>query len=760
MPKAVASLVAALVAAYAAIAPGPARADPPSLLTIRSTSTLPDAVQAVLAEVARPNQLSVRRGQNVEEFLRSVCGSTTVFYRQRLFAMLNDPLTSPLLPQATDRDRTVPACPWVRRNVRDVAVLAGEDLAALLRRTSGADAGTLVETCAADGGNCIVRTAREALAAANRRSPASLDRLREGEVLQIPFVSQPTTVFLRNRVTPDEAERRLLEAAGNTPVGRGLLRIERGAGYALHAALGPGDAMVQPAGCALQHDPPPRWPFDAEALRMALRAVDDRPGAPPPRRVTIRVADTGISAPHLAEGFPKEAFLLVNNRVVSGRQERADRPNEDRDGNGYRGDRLGVTADQDGDLEPPRNALHPWHGAEVVHLALGGRAFRDATPGLDRRLAVTFARVFTERAGESQHAATAAGLVASLRAWSDSEALRPTVVNLSVGGPAPIADFAEALRDAVRTNRLVVMAAGNQPRSLADRAEYPASHAADPSVTAVTLVVGAHGPTGERAAFSAFGRERVDLLAPGCRLARSADPEGDPLAGTSFAAPLASFAAGLLFSAMPDATPARVRERLWATARHVSDEVAREVRFGGVLDLPAALRLFDDVLRRRDNSLVTGRWREPAQELRLCADGPALDAFRVMRVRVVRAEPGTRAELSLLLRGAEGQPIADERSCAAAEPGLRFAAEGEGERLWEWREIAAFVPALDLADRRGGPPPEVVAAAREQSQAHAVRAVSRDAVLELQRARGEPPTGRPTPFQAELLRSQPRLPVR
>ena len=164
-------------------------------------------------------------------------------------------------------------------------------------------------------------------------------------------------------------------------------------------------------------------------------------------------------------------------------------------------------------------------------------------------------------------------IATSLIGWPNRIDLSPQVVNFRVGGPRPSPILAEHLAQS-RNNRLLVMAAGNEGQNLRFSPRYPAAFAGHPELAQGIIVVGAHGPRLERLSFSNYGRGRVHLLAPGCRIARSADPGGPEMAGTSFAAPLVSFTAAALIALSPQGlSPRRIRDRLRLSVRHVSQDV-------------------------------------------------------------------------------------------------------------------------------------------------------------------------------------------
>jgi hypothetical protein len=463
----------------------------------------------------------------------------------------------------------------------------------------------------------------------------------------------------------------------------------------------------------------------------------------------VRVADTGISEAHRSAGFP-ESYVRRNADERSGREGRDAPPP-----NGYLYDFHGISADRDGVLDPPRGMDHGWHGAEVAHLVLGGRAFRDIVPSLEDLLRVTFARLFTD-VNRRVPMADPAALVASLTTWRPP----PEIVNFSVGGPSELPDLLQALEAQAARQQLLVVAAGNDGRDLARDMAYPASYAVQPELAAFMLVVDAHGPTGEIARFSNRGAEAVHILAPSCRIPRSADPADPPLAGTSFAAPLVSFTAGLIHALMPEPSIRRIRERLWTTARHVSDEVAAQVAFGGVLDMAAALRFHQDVVRRPDGGLLAGRWGM-ADPVELCQGEPPMDVTAIARIRVVPA----RGDQPLALRVLERLPVAvigaTEIVCRPQIPGIAIAGEDGRRHDLAWHEMAAFIPAMLRSEELVPPQAEATAELQEGLRAvllsvmpptaAPVGPLTRDAVRAFQELRQEPASGVLTRDQASTL---------
>lgn len=682
MRRTASSFLGLVLAALAGATPAAAQH---ALITIRATSVLPDGLAAALHEVAQTTWRPLPAGSDPEELLQAHCLSVSNAYR-RLYAEINAAAGQPLAKAAQPRTVQLPACPRVRRNPV-VTGLAGEDLALLLRRTLGAEPDTPLLVCdAADRGAaptpCRVGRARDEVARRNGGASAGLDGLLTGRVLRLPFASQPTTIILKPGWTVDRAIDRLNKAAEDEPlVGAALIRASKPPSLGL---LGPIDHMhedLDAAGCRADDPLPERWPFDPDAVRAAVAAVSrSRPGRGP---VVVRVADTGITEAHRNNGFP-EQYVRRNEDERNGRDGRDAEPR-----NGYLHDYHGISADLDGVLDPPRRLDDPWHGAEVAHLVLGGRGFRDTVPRLGDRVRVTFARLFTDL-NRLTPMADPAALARSLTVWRPP----PEIVNLSVGGPGEQPDLVETMRSQVtQRQQLLVVAAGNEGRDLAREMTYPAAYAVWADLGSFMLVVGAHGPTGEMTRFSNHGAAAVHLLAPGCRIPRSADPGDPPLAGTSFAAPLVSFTAAMIYAMMPEPSIRLIRERLWATARHVSDDLASQVAFGGVLDIPAALRITQDLIRYPDNTLSAGRWRA-AGPVRLCRDAAPMDIEAIARVRVVPARGDEPTKLKILERLPAGPISSQEISCRPQLPSVQLDVEGGSPLDLPWEKITSFIPAM------------------------------------------------------------------
>ncbi|WP_181378302.1 S8/S53 family peptidase [Teichococcus aestuarii] len=464
------------------------------------------------------------------------------------------------------------------------------------------------------------------------------------------------------------------------------------------SAVQPNDPRLNGASCAQGTDADASWPFDTgaawAAAQDAIHYVQANGGTL--RAVAIRVGDNGIREDHREE-------IPLSLRFQNRRQTSAGPLIEH-----------GISSDGTGNVEPPPPDSEWWHGAEVAHLALGGPAFwQKDPPELGKRIKVTFARLFDAGGGSTVRFREGV-LASSLEAWEP----RPAVLNLSIGSPVPFVGFDAALRQAVGYRQVLVVAAGNEARSLSEYASYPALYARDHPPL---LVVGAHDRRGLLLGFSNYGREHVHLLAPGCGLSPKTGNTGMPkLTGTSFAAPLVSFTAAMLLSltAHSERQSVEVRERLRITARRLMPENETAVAYG-ILDVPAALRLYDDVLRLIDGRLLHGNWKHDDERDKrtletLCRekngdgrDWKTISLDRVARVRVHQEEKRVRLRLLIRERSTSRLPLWEDE-CEPATEGLSFVeAQGKPE-VRPWRDIADLMPARNFWDRRSvGPTPNV-----------------------------------------------------
>lgn len=147
--------------------------------------------------------------------------------------------------------------------------------------------------------------------------------------------------------------------------------------------------------------------------------------------------------------------------------------------------------------------------------------------------------------------------------WVTRNAVRPAVVNMSLGGAAGSGSLAleAAIRNSIASGLTYVLAAGNDSTDACRTT---------PARVSEGITVGATNSSDARAWFSNYGT-CVDIFAPGDKV-RSASKAGDTawmtMSGTSMASPIVAGAAALVLSANPSLTPAQVRSKLAANAAY------------------------------------------------------------------------------------------------------------------------------------------------------------------------------------------------
>jgi len=247
-----------------------------------------------------------------------------------------------------------------------------------------------------------------------------------------------------------------------------------------------------------------------------------------------------------------------------------------------------------------------WHGLEVASVALGGtllETFRrqkiDNEPALPIRLFFGNAEHLTESGLEISEASLPEAI--SVANQTDDLA----VINASL----EIYDDDDAWQDRRQSFNgadkvVVIAAAGNESVDIRQQPTYPAiwgggSPMANQPLIVVT--VGAEDSNGELANWSRYGRQHVDLLAPGCNIQTYEADEADnqlalkstTLAGTSFAAPLVSFTAALLYA--EDIHPLEIKSRL-LTSTDFNPALLSKVYSSGVLNIPKAISVWGDIV--------------------------------------------------------------------------------------------------------------------------------------------------------------------
>jgi subtilisin family serine protease len=247
------------------------------------------------------------------------------------------------------------------------------------------------------------------------------------------------------------------------------------------------------------------------------------------------------------------------------------------------------------------------HGTHVAGIVAAVRGSPTAADGSDAGVRIMAVRVVPDGDERDKDVANA------IRYAVDNGA---HVINMSFGKAfSPQKEAVdEAVRYAESRGVLLVHAAGNDGADLSVEPNFPNRTFLGGGEARLWLEVGASSPSGDTLAapFSNYGREQVDVFAPGVRI-RSTTMGGEyrELDGTSMAAPVVSGIAGLLMAYFPELSAAEVRDIIIQSAtRHADRMVVRPgsggmvpfaelSRTGGVVNAYEAVRLADERVRGR-----------------------------------------------------------------------------------------------------------------------------------------------------------------
>ena len=420
--------------------------------------------------------------------------------------------------------------------------------------------------------------------------------------ITVPFETRPSEWVLKNK---DPIATTLLRNALSA-ISKGTVEGDAGDTRLVRDVFTPSTDR----GCTANAGAEP-WPYSQDDVLKALLRNESRfgvvPGAGP--RTLVGIADTGIEE-------EAEARLPLHLNAL----ERTGGWDDDKDGNGYFHDVFGVTLHGYHGF-PIADAQNPsgWHGTAVAGLAAGGLTGPALAAEIRKRLDLTILSIVDKQSVNTNppsylylmdNDAIARSVVYA------PQGVALSVINLSIESAAPMLTFTGMLGQAQKL--LVVVAAGNDGRALEDHAFYPVR---ERSSSKQMISVGAHVLiTSEERARVRSGEPGfdgslvldensnygplVDLAAPGCHVPtfdmNGKTTEAD---GTSFGAPLVSFTAALL-KAEGITAPSRLRDRIIASTDYIP---GLPVFSSGVLNIPKALSVHEDLIEMRDGRVILGR---------------------------------------------------------------------------------------------------------------------------------------------------------
>lgn len=576
----------AAAVALLALADG-ALAQEASTVTLRATG--PDLTEEMERYVAKWAEAFPVRGDafaapetlTPQMVITRLCGRVTeTYYQAFLDANAKKPLRTDVIGLEAE-DFVWPAC--FRVDVLDgpkVTVLAGDNADKIYARLTGAP-GTREQVAAFFSGSGL--------------SWEELSGLHPGQVLTVRHVTEGVTFQPKPPLTPQTFLSGLKTVAG------------RAAGAARKPQPQPGKILVgdlppapnAPSGEVVKCRAPGGAPFDAAAVHAAYRFALQRKLSGNPTIARVAVVDNGfygakLDPPEFEGGAFAQDWFQADPRAVISRPLRIGQ------------DIWPINFAYDDLDAKPENERG--HGTHVTGLILGGPSFRSYWP-LMRDDAKPWAQLTELNVGRGSRnlivgaEGALAGVLGTDDAW---------IVNLSVGfdGAADpyLADTFDKLFQGAASS-LFVVSAGNDRNSVAVISAYPAAFGGPTSANVIS--VAALDGDGGLAPFSNFGRQAVDIAAPGCGVESwlGFGLGTTPLNGTSQAAPLVTFGAALLRSlnALADARDLKIRllvsGDLLLSKPPVQpkdrwrDEAPEMIAFRVALNVPRALHWSDDYVR-------------------------------------------------------------------------------------------------------------------------------------------------------------------
>jgi len=355
------------------------------------------------------------------------------------------------------------------------------------------------------------------------------------------------------------------------------------------------------------------WPFDVAEFEHALNLSDlgGKYAQSHPGRVLV--VDTGFDFsegksrdPAVAKAFPTSYFhKLPIEDDPPGQTE-----DINHDGVVANGGWVGVNlASIHGSPSAETSVAydHRSHGLAVTTLALGGRGIEDLRQRVQLPIQVGEASLVQLNTKNSPPL-TSDDIEKSVT-FAKAQGNEFDVINFSLSSPERIPTLDRLVADPDK-RLVIVVAAGNDGRRLdAKNGVWPAAlggfATATDIQTSAFITVGAHDGDDKYVNFSNYGAG-VDLLAPGCAVP-SYDLEVDAdqnaigikdqtVTGTSIAAPLVSFVAGLLVSSPTfQQKPQLVKIRIQASTDYDYD-LQDKAASSGVLDVAKAIGFKYDIL--------------------------------------------------------------------------------------------------------------------------------------------------------------------
>lgn len=622
-------------------------------VTVRAT-TLSDAAIDYIARQSEAIRGEVRANELPERMIQRVCGNYTNAYGVAFFE-LNQSLVRE--PARRARPVLMPACVKWRRDVDGkgipVRVIASETLDSLLMRVIGRSGAVLFQCGLSEAQSS--RCGQPYKELIRRLNPEkNLDDLKEGEVVNVPLVTTPTTFTLKTGISALDAVKAILDLGKFGQPESGLISVVDAPEIWL---VRPPDVEAADDVCwNAQKNVKAKWPYDAALLASVVRRTLQLSG--PGSRIVLSIIDSGV-----ADEFPVD-FLQKN----SGEPVNAY-------GKGV------YIANQTTPFDNHLPIAEKIHGTQVAFIAIGGSGLAEHLPELKSMLRVSVVKVFKPTGTTGAYRIDSGALSDGVEfALTNSH-----IGNISISSSKELPTVRELLGK--YPHKLFVVAAGNEKRDLGTVGFYPAGYGGlHPTTSSQVITVAAHDATLTIAKFSNQSSRYVDILAPGCDVPYRNDRGG--VHGTSFAAPLVSLASALLMSTGLGVFSAKeVKDRLTASGDY-DQRLSKVALSSSRLNIVKALSLFDDVLEtKKSGQLIFGDWLADS-DFQICSDenvSPEKDRIR----KITRVGLSKKIRM-VVLDALKNQQVTE---CDANGDGIDFRSLDGTTMTVEWGDLIDLVPA-------------------------------------------------------------------
>lgn len=176
------------------------------------------------------------------------------------------------------------------------------------------------------------------------------------------------------------------------------------------------------------------------------------------------------------------------------------------------------------------------------------------------------------------------------------------IINMSFGKAySPEKELVwDAIRYATEKNVLLIHAAGNDNKNVDTENNFPTNYVDGKELSNTWLTVGASSRYNDKikASFSNFGKQQVDIFAPGLEIYSTVpDSKYDWAQGTSMAAPAVSGVAALVWSFYPRLTAAQLRTILIESG-NANDQLTEISLQGRLVDALKAMQMAENYVNK------------------------------------------------------------------------------------------------------------------------------------------------------------------